>query len=92
MPMESELSVRTSTVRPVKVSEMLRVLADDGWVIKRPAGSHRQLVHPTKSGKVTVAGRPSVTLPKGTEASILRQAGLRPRSLRDGQQTGKDET
>ena len=26
--MESELSVRTSTVRPVKVSEMLRVLAD----------------------------------------------------------------
>jgi hypothetical protein len=27
-------------------------------------------------GKVTVAGKPSVDLPRGTERSILRQAGL----------------
>ena len=65
---------------------MLRLLADDGWTIKRTRGSHRQLVHPTKSGKATVAGKPSVDLPRGTEASILRQAGLK----RDGTQA--DET
>lgn len=58
---------------------MLGLLAEDGWEVKRTSGSHRQLVHPTKPGKVTVAGKPSVDLPKGTERSILRQAGLLPR-------------
>lgn len=33
--------------------------------------------HPTKPGRVTVAGKPSADLPPGTERSILRQAGLR---------------
>ena len=60
-------------------------------VVKRTAGSHRQLVHPIKSGKVTVAGKPSVTLPKGTEASILRQAGLRRLTQADVQETGQEE-
>lgn len=71
----------------MKVSEVLRLLQDDGWTLKRTAGSHRQYVHPTKPGKVTVAGKPSVTLPKGTEASVLRQAGLK----RDGSQVDTSE-
>jgi predicted RNA binding protein YcfA (HicA-like mRNA interferase family) len=61
----------------VKVAEMLKLLADDGWQVKRARGSHRQFVHPTKPGKVTVAGKPSVTIKPKTEASILRQAGLK---------------
>jgi predicted RNA binding protein YcfA (HicA-like mRNA interferase family) len=52
------------------------LLADDGWELKRTKGSHRQFVHPLKPGKVTVAGKPSVDLPRCTERSILRQAGL----------------
>lgn len=56
---------------------MLKLLADDGWQLKRARGSHRQFVHPTKPGKVTVAGKPSVTIKPKTEASILRQAGLK---------------
>jgi len=65
-------------LRPVKVSELLKLLASDGWVLKRTRGSHRQFVHPTKPGKVTVvAGKPSDTIKPKTEASILRQAGLK---------------
>ena len=75
----------------MKVSEVLRLLADDGWVLKRTAGSHRQFIHPSKPGKVTVAGKPSTTLPKETEASILRQAGLRRLRSVDRRQTGEDE-
>lgn len=62
---------------------MLKLLASDGWVLKSVAGSHRQFVHPTKPGKVTVAGKPSVTIPRGTEASILRQAGLKRNTAKD---------
>lgn len=32
---------------------MLRRLQEDGWVVKTQRGSHRQLVHETKLGKVT---------------------------------------
>lgn len=62
---------------PVKVSEVLRILAEDGWVLKRVNGSHRHFVHPQKPGLVTIAGKPSATLKPKTEASILKQAGLR---------------
>jgi predicted RNA binding protein YcfA (HicA-like mRNA interferase family) len=61
----------------MNVRDVLGLLADDGWELKRQRGSHRQLVHPTKAGKVTVAGKPSTDLPPKTLASILRQAGLR---------------
>jgi len=64
-------------IGPVKVAEMLKLLAGDGWEIKNTRGSHRQLIHPVKPGKVTVAGKSSVDIPKGTEAAILRQAGLK---------------
>jgi predicted RNA binding protein YcfA (HicA-like mRNA interferase family) len=52
-------------------------LEQDGWVLKRVTGSHQHFVHPSKPGLVTVAGKPSATLKPKTEASILRQAGLR---------------
>jgi predicted RNA binding protein YcfA (HicA-like mRNA interferase family) len=61
----------------MKVSEILRALEQDGWVLKRMNGSHRHFVHPWKPGLVTVAGKPSATLKPKTEASILKQAGLR---------------
>jgi len=61
----------------VKVREVLTLLGDDGWKVVTMRGSHRQLKHPTKSGRVTVAGKPSDDLHPKTAASILRQAGLR---------------
>jgi predicted RNA binding protein YcfA (HicA-like mRNA interferase family) len=61
----------------MKVGEVVRLLERDGWVLRRTSGSHRHYVHPSKPGLVTVAGKPSSTLKPKTEASILRQAGLR---------------
>jgi predicted RNA binding protein YcfA (HicA-like mRNA interferase family) len=61
----------------VKVSELIRLLAADGWQLARTRGSHRQFKHPSKSGTVTVAGKPSLDAPPGTLNSILKQTGLK---------------
>lgn len=62
---------------PLKVGEIIKLLEHDGWLLKRTSGSHRHFTHPNKPGLVTVAGRPSATLKPKTEASILKQAGIR---------------
>jgi predicted RNA binding protein YcfA (HicA-like mRNA interferase family) len=61
----------------MKVSEVLRMLHDDGWFLVATRGSHRQFKHPVKSGRVTVAGKPSDDLAPGTLNSILKQSGLK---------------
>lgn len=60
------------------VREILKLLSDDGWYIvpNRTKGSHIQLKHPAKPGKVTVPNH-SGDIPPGTLNSILRQAGLK---------------
>lgn len=61
---------------PPKVREVLRWLRDDGWVEEKRRGtSHRQFVHPTKAGRVTVAGKDSADLKPDTWNSIQDQAG-----------------
>jgi predicted RNA binding protein YcfA (HicA-like mRNA interferase family) len=65
---------------PLKVSEILKLIETDGWYLAATRGSHRQYKHPSKPGRVTVAGKPSAVLPPGTERSILRQAGLNRRT------------
>ena len=61
----------------MKVSEVLRMLHDDGWYLAATRGSHRQFKHPVKPGRVTVAGKPSDDLAPGTLNSILKQSGLK---------------
>jgi predicted RNA binding protein YcfA (HicA-like mRNA interferase family) len=61
----------------MKVNEVLRMLDKDGWFLVATRGSHRQLKHPTKPGRVTVPGRPGDDLAPGTLNSILKQAGLK---------------
>ena len=60
----------------MKVSEVIRILRDDGWYLDRVRGSHRQYKHLTKPGVVTIAGKPSDDLAPGTLKSIFKQAGL----------------
>jgi predicted RNA binding protein YcfA (HicA-like mRNA interferase family) len=60
-----------------KIRDLIKLLEFDGWFLVNTVGSHRQYKHPTKSGKVTVAGKLSDDIRKGTLASILRQAGLK---------------
>jgi predicted RNA binding protein YcfA (HicA-like mRNA interferase family) len=60
----------------VKVREVLKRLADEGWILSRQKGSHRQFYHPDKPAqRVTVAGHPKLDIPKGTLNSIFKQAG-----------------
>jgi predicted RNA binding protein YcfA (HicA-like mRNA interferase family) len=60
----------------MKFRELVRLIEADGWELARQSGSHRQYKHPAKPGLVTIAGKPSKDVPKGTAANILRQAGL----------------
>jgi predicted RNA binding protein YcfA (HicA-like mRNA interferase family) len=61
----------------MKVRDVLRLLAADGWYLARTKGSHKQFKHLTKPGLVTVAGSPADDLAPGTLQSILKQAGLK---------------
>jgi predicted RNA binding protein YcfA (HicA-like mRNA interferase family) len=60
----------------VKIKEIIKIIEEDGWLFSRQTGSHRQFKHPAKKGTVTVAGKLSDDLDKGTQKSILKQAGL----------------
>ena len=61
----------------VKIRLVLRMLADDGWLLVATRVSHRQFEHPVKTGRVTVAGKDSDDLAPGTLNSILKQAKLK---------------
>ena len=65
--------------RPMKVRDVLRLLASDGWALARTRGSHRQFKHPEKPGLVTIAGSGNDDLSPATLNSILKQAGLKRR-------------
>jgi predicted RNA binding protein YcfA (HicA-like mRNA interferase family) len=61
----------------VKVRDVLKLLEDDGWYLVRTRGSHRQYKHPTKTGLVTLPGKPGDDLAPGTLNSIFKQTGLK---------------
>jgi predicted RNA binding protein YcfA (HicA-like mRNA interferase family) len=59
--------------------EIIKALKADGWYQVAQAGSHVQLKHPNKPGRVTVP-HPRKDIPAGTLRSIELQSGLRLRS------------
>ncbi len=61
----------------MKVSELIRVLKDEGWTLSRTKGSHRQFKNPNKKGLVTVSGKLSDDVRPGPLQSVLRQARLK---------------
>ena len=61
----------------MKVRRMIEMLEGDGWFVVATRGSHRQFKHPTKLGRVTVAGNPNDDLASGTLNSILKQAQIK---------------
>ena len=56
--------------------EVIKLLKDNGWYEDSQKGSHLQLKHLKKTGKVTVPVH-NGDIPKGTLNSILKQAGLK---------------
>jgi predicted RNA binding protein YcfA (HicA-like mRNA interferase family) len=61
----------------MKVRDVIRMVEENGWCQSAQRGSHRQFKHPSKPGKVTIAGHPSAEMDKGTYNNILKQAGLK---------------
>ena len=61
---------------PLRPLELEKIVLADGWVFKNQSGSHRHYVHPKKPEKVTIPFH-SKDIPKGTENSILKQAGIK---------------
>lgn len=58
------------------VREILKILRRDGWYEIDQSGSHLQMAHPTKPGKVTIP-KHSGDIRPGTLNSIYKQAGLK---------------
>ncbi len=61
----------------MKVGDVIKIIEQDGWYLARIRGSHRQYKHSSKSGLVTVPGKPGSDLAPKTLNSILKQAGIK---------------
>ena len=61
----------------MKVKEIIKKIESEGWYIVRQKGSHRQYKNNNIKGLVTIAGKLSDEIDKGTLNSILKQAGLK---------------
>jgi predicted RNA binding protein YcfA (HicA-like mRNA interferase family) len=61
----------------MKIRDAIKLIEADGWYLVVTEGSHRQYKHPTKPGRVTIAGRSSDDLAPGTLNSIFKQPRLK---------------
>ena len=62
--------------------ELVRALRRAGWEEHEQEGSHVQLKHPARPGKVTVPVHAGRVIGPKTLANVLRQAGLSADDLR----------
>jgi predicted RNA binding protein YcfA (HicA-like mRNA interferase family) len=60
----------------MKIRDVIKLIEADGWYLVTTKGSHRQYKHPTKPGRVTLAGHPNDELAPGTLNSVFKQAQL----------------
>ena len=56
--------------------EIVRALETLGWIVVAQKGSHAQLRHPARGGRVTVPLHAGETIGPGLLRSILAQAGI----------------
>lgn len=61
----------------MKIRDVIDLIERDGWFRVVVRGSHRQYKHPTKPGRVTIAGHPNEDLAPGTLNSVLKQAQMK---------------
>lgn len=69
----------------MKVRDVIKLIEADGWRLVVTKGSHRQYKHPTKPGRVTIAGHPADDLAPGTLNSVMKQAQLGKRQSDEGE-------
>lgn len=61
----------------MKVREAIRLIEENGWFLVATRGSHRQFKHPSKAGRVTIAGKLSDDWRREQETVSLKQAELK---------------
>ena len=61
----------------MKVSAVIELLKDNGWYQVRQRGSHRQYKNDNIKGLVTIAGKMSDEIDRGTLNSIYKQSGIK---------------
>lgn len=61
----------------MKTRDVIKLIEADGWYQLATRGSHRQYKHPTKPGRVTIAGHHGDDMAPGTLNSIFKQAQLK---------------
>ena len=67
-----------SKVRAIrKVKDVVKLLKEYRWYLARMKGSHRQFRHQVKLQTVTVPGKMSSDVPRGTLNNILKEAELK---------------
>ncbi len=71
------LSLIISPHFEMKIRDVIKLIEEDGWYLVRTKGSHRQYMHSSKPGVVTIAGHPGDDLAPGTLNSILKQAQVK---------------
>ena len=71
-----DVRIKYTYTENVTAREILKLLNNDGWFECEQNGSHIQLKHQTKKGRVTVPVHKG-DLKKGTIHSIYKQAGLK---------------
>ena len=55
--------------------EFIRMIEEDGWILRGVRGSHHIFTHPAKPGHISVM-HPKNDLGKGLVHKLLKQAGL----------------
>ena len=60
----------------LKPEQVIRALKNGGFYIHETTGSHVQMKHRTRPGRVTIPYHRRFDLPKHIVKSIVRQAGL----------------
>lgn len=75
LSLKSQTITNKTTMKRLKVKEIIKMLEADGWYLDRQKGSHRQFKHTEKGGAVTVNGKLSDNLSQMLLNSIFKQAG-----------------
>jgi predicted RNA binding protein YcfA (HicA-like mRNA interferase family) len=59
----------------VNSSDLIALISENGWLVRRIKGSHHHFKHPLIKGIVTIP-HPNKNLPIGTVKSIFKQAQI----------------
>ncbi len=57
--------------------QLIKLLEKNGWKLKNQRGSHKNYIHPTTKGKVTIPYHGNKDINIKTLNNILKQAGLK---------------